>query len=412
MAQQDLTPQLRTRLNQMERAVGWFVLVAMLLMAVGFVYYVYHTAQRKGWLLKKITYQTCVASAAGLKVGQPVKLMGFDVGEITAIIPNGPGEYYNITLHFRIKVNQDNYPGYIWSDSTAKVNAGDLLGGRFLEITKGKGGLPTIRQPGKDEPTQVLRYKFVEKLRDERFKELRAAERESAAKNNRLPRSDSDFLAQVWEELKVQAAAHPEAYYTNLSPATIYFLTPQESLAVTERLENLVSQAEQALPNILDLTNKINAVLGNSAMLTSNLNIVAINAQPASSNLSLLTEQLRGPGALGEWALGTNGQQNLDATLANANQTIANTDTNLNLLFENLAKSLDNLADITSNLNAQVQANTNMLGSISKTVVDADDFVQGLKRHWLLRSAFKEKDKAKESPATPTDKLRSPRDQE
>ena len=47
------------------------------------------------------------------------------------------------------------------------------------------------------------------------------------------------------------------------------------------------------------------------------------------------------------------------------------------------------LADITSNLNAQVQANTNMLSSISKIVVDTDDFVQGLKRHWLLRSAFK-----------------------
>jgi len=102
---------------------------------------------------------------------------------------------------------------------------------------------------------------------------------------------------------------------------------------------------------------------------------------------------------LGEWALGTNGQKNLDATLANANQTITNTDTNLTLLFENLAQSLDNLAGITSNLNAQVQANTNMLGSISKAVVDADDLVQGLKRHWLLRSAFKKKPDAK--PVTP-----------
>ena len=35
-----------------------------------------------------------------------------------------------------------------------------------------------------------------------------------------------------------------------------------------------------------------------------------------------------------------------------------------------------------------------MLGGISKTVMDADDFVQGLKRHWLLRSAFKKENKA------------------
>ena len=78
----------------------------------------------------------------------------------------------------------------------------------------------------------------------------------------------------------------------------------------------------------------------------------------------------------------------------------SNVDTNLNQLFENLALSLDNLAGITSNLNAQVQSNTNMLGSISQAVVDTDDLVQGLKRHWLLRSAFKKKPDAKT--ATPT----------
>jgi hypothetical protein len=152
------------------------------------------------------------------------------------------------------------------------------------------------------------------------------------------------------------------------------------------------------LPGVLDLTNKIAAVLGNSTTLTSNLNIVALNAQPAASNFALLAAQLRGPGAFGEWALGTNGQKNLDATLANANQTLANTDTNLNQLFENLAVSLDNLAGITSNLNAQVQSNTNMLGSISQAVTDTDDLVQGLKRHWLLRSAFKKKPDAKVVP--------------
>jgi hypothetical protein len=68
--------------------------------------------------------------------------------------------------------------------------------------------------------------------------------------------------------------------------------------------------------------------------------------------------------------------------LTNVNSLLGHTDTNL-------AALLINLADITSNLNAQVQANSNILGSVSKIVVDTDDFVQGLKRHWLLRSAFK-----------------------
>ena len=57
--------------------------------------------------------------------------------------------------------------------------------------------------------------------------------------------------------------------------------------------------------------------------------------------------------------------------------------------MENLGRSLDNLANLTSNLNSQVQVNTNVLSEMSAAIVHADDLVQGLKRHWLLRSAFK-----------------------
>jgi hypothetical protein len=66
---------------------------------------------------------------------------------------------------------------------------------------------------------------------------------------------------------------------------------------------------------------------------------------------------------------------------------------------------LENLANVTSNLNAQVQANTNILSNVSEAVVHSDELVQGLKRHWLLRSAFKKKDDPKEPPK----KLDSPR---
>lgn len=401
MALQDLTPQLRTRLNRMERAVGWFVLVALVLMIVGFVYYLHNTARRRGWFLQKITYQTCVSSGAGLKIGDPVKLMGFDVGEITAIIPNEPDSYYNITIQFRVKLDDYNYPGYIWSDSKVRVNAGDLLGGRFLEITKGTDGLPTILQPTNNTTTGVLLRKVMEELPRQRLKELKLQDAADAQQAGRPPSPDDQLLARILAEMNTDARRHPAAYYTNDFRVNIYFLDPVESPAVTERLDQLVTQVEKALPNILSLTNKIGSVLDNSANLASNLNVVALNAQPASSNLAQLAAQLRGPGALGEWALGTNGQRNLDAVLGNANTMVANTDTNLALLVEKLALSLDNLAGITSNLNAQVQANTNMLGSISKAVVDADDLVQGLKRHWLLRSAFRDQAGATNKPANP-----------
>ena len=85
--------------------------------------------------------------------------------------------------------------------------------------------------------------------------------------------------------------------------------------------------------------------------------------------------------------------------MTNANTLLGNSDSNLDQLTSQIGLTLINVANITSNLNAQVQANSNMLFSISKIVTDSDNFVQGLKRHWLLRSAFKKEIKAADAAA-------------
>src|SRR5438552_6366040 len=126
MALQDLTPQLRTRLSRMERAVGWFVLLATGLLVFGFGYYAYHTAERKGWFKTKAPYFTFTDRATGLKVGDPVKLMGLDVGHITRMEPMPPEDFqYNMYVEFDLI---DPYYGYLWTvGSRAKVNTADLL---------------------------------------------------------------------------------------------------------------------------------------------------------------------------------------------------------------------------------------------------------------------------------------------
>ncbi len=412
MALQDLTPQLRTRLNRMERAVGLFVLVAAVLLVVGFGYYLQNTAQRKGWFKKRVPYFTMVDRATGLRVGDPVMLMGFEVGHITTVEPMPPNDFdYNVYVEFEI---MEPHYGYIWTDGSVSKVESDLFGKRILEVTKGDGGHATYDFHPFEETTLAAVEKFAEpdkwalamnaynpKSNNIVIPVMTPLNKETLAELARIGLTKFSVFDLREDRKKPTAVWHDKmGTYVKFIPkphrdANLYWLPAIESMAVSERASRLIAQVEQALPGILDLTNKIAAVLGNSTTLTSNLNIVALNAQPAAANFALLAAQLRGPGAFGEWALGTNGQKNLDATLANANQTIANTDTNLNQLFENLALTLDNLAGITSNLNAQVQANTNMLGSISQAVVDTDDLVQGLKRHWLLRSAFKKKPDAK-----------------
>ena len=53
----DLTPQLRTRSSRMERAVGWFVILATLLLVVRFSYYIYRRRRTKSF--KKSSFRIC-----------------------------------------------------------------------------------------------------------------------------------------------------------------------------------------------------------------------------------------------------------------------------------------------------------------------------------------------------------------
>jgi ABC-type transporter Mla subunit MlaD len=420
MALQDLTPQLRTRLSRMERAVGWFVALAVALLAFGFIYYVYHTAESKGWFLTKAVYYTYTDRATGLKVGDPVMLMGLTVGQITRMEPMAPEEFQrNIYVEFEIK---DPYYGYLWTQgSRARIAPADLLGKRVLEVTKGIGGYPT--------------YVFYP------LREVTLAEARS------LPNSDQWLLAQeVWDATGTNLIAKAKTSLTNLTAIadagctnllimyaaeqrkmmtgvwndqearydactrkSKYELVADESAAVTERIEKLVTEVERALPNFLRLTNQLATVLSNSANLSSNWNLVALDTRPAVSNLTTLTAQLNQPGALGEWLLPTNVNRRLESALGSADTALTSANTNLAALAENLGRSLDNLAGITSNLNSQVQANTNILGEISRAIVNADSLVQGLKRHWLLRSAFRAKD-TNALPAVPPESLRSPKD--
>jgi ABC-type transporter Mla subunit MlaD len=410
MSLQDLTPQLRTRLNKVERAVGWFVFLASALLVFGFGYYIYHTAEHKGWFKTKAQFVTYVQSSAGLKVGDPIYLMGFQVGTITLVHPRPPGDVRHVEVRFDIL---DPYFRYIWSQgSYVKVNSG-FLGQSQLEITRGTNGyalcvtqpiycktIPELEQlvaaqPGEWQLSQYVfdaqsnvvfkpyqPYDGLTHSNLELLTSLNLPSNSVFAYNNK---PDAKAIVAVWSEPLQRYDFYDRK---NSSPVE---LPAQESVPVADRLDKIIGQIETALPNFLAITNKLFAVLDNAANATSNLNSTIVNAQPLVTNFSSISDQLRVPGGLTLWALGTNSHFQLESALTNANSLLVNADTNLNQLTVEIGATLENLAGITSNLNVQVQANSNMLGGISKTVVDADDFVQGLKRHWLLRSAFKTK---------------------
>jgi ABC-type transporter Mla subunit MlaD len=367
MALNDLTPRLRTRLSRVERLVGVFVTVATLLLLSGFLYYLWHTAERKGWFKTKLPYFTYVDSGVGLKVGDPVKLMGFNVGQITQIESMPPDHWENVIVKFSIT---EPYFGYIWSDSQVRVAAADFLGNRFLEVTKG----------GTSGETNKLAATYREEWHGRRR-----------------------VITGIWDQPRDGGGRpffdEPGQYRPWKKGDPGYWLEMDEAPALTERLDAIVQQAEKALPNILALTNRLQSVLDNSAWVTSNLNATILDTRPVIAHLHTITANLTDPeGALGRWILPSDTKARLDAalagleqTLTSAGRTLDHTDAQLLTTFSNLNLSLINLANLTSNLHAQVDQNTNLVSSVNHAIIQADTFLQGLKRHWLLRSAFREK---------------------
>ena len=409
MALQDLTPQLRTRLSRMERAVGWFVFLATALLLFGFAYYIYHTAERKGWFKIKAPFHTYIQSSAGLNVGDPVYMMGFPVGQITLIHAMPPRDPHNVRLEFEIV---DPYFRYLWTGgSFVKVNAADFLGKRQIEVTRGTNGYALV-------VTQPVSVKTVDEL-----KQLATAEPGRWQLSQDVFDANSNLVFRAYttlddSNLQVMAGMNLQSNslytynnqekdkhsvvaswdgrvhrYKIFRPGDdTAWLRPVEAPPVSDQLQAMVAQVQSALPNVLALTNKLAAVLDNSVAATSNLNVTLAGAQLVITNFAVISAQLREPGGPMVWALGTNGNEQLQGALTNANALLTSTDTHLTTI-------LLQLADITSNLNAQVQANTNMLSTISTTIADADSFVQGLKHHWLLRSAFKKENKTNAPPA-------------
>jgi ABC-type transporter Mla subunit MlaD len=368
MPVQDLTPQLRTRLSKVERAVGIFVIIATLLLLAGLAFYIYSTAQRKGWLKTKFNYHVYLKGGEGIRSGDEVTLMGFPAGRVTQVEAMAPFFWEgNVYVQFEIL---EPYDGYIYDDSLVKVVPKGFLGQRGLEVIQGGLSGRTNLHATYD----VVRNK-----------------------NGKVEKVNG-----VWDD---QAGK----YLPVVEKPKGYGLKVDEGASVTERAEKLVAQVEAALPNILNLTNQLGAILTNMTSVTARADTLLADARPILTNAAAITENLKDPnGSLGKWILSPELNAQLGETLTNANQlivqvkgTVSNTDSNVTKLASGLDETIINLANITSNLNAQVQSNSNLVSNVNSAIVTADTMMQGLKRHWLLRSAFKEKKPKEPKQVTP-----------
>ena len=118
-----------------EKKVGIFFMAGLVLLGV-----MLELGERWNPFEKTIRYKTYLASTTGLKVGDPVRLAGVEVGKITEI---GISDS-------RVKVDFEVHQGTaIKADSVATIRLTNLLGGQFLGLSFGSPSAPVL-PPGSE----------------------------------------------------------------------------------------------------------------------------------------------------------------------------------------------------------------------------------------------------------------------
>jgi phospholipid/cholesterol/gamma-HCH transport system substrate-binding protein len=117
-----------------ERKVGLFFLIALILLGT-----MLEVGEKWNPFDHKATYKTYLTTVTGLKVGDPVRLAGVNVGRITDIIVRDT----NVEILFEVQADTK-----IKKDTVASLRLTNLLGGQFLSLSFGSKNSPPLEKGG------------------------------------------------------------------------------------------------------------------------------------------------------------------------------------------------------------------------------------------------------------------------
>src|SRR6266536_5191534 len=112
--------------------VGVVGLAAFMILSV----LIFLLTSSKGLFQKTATLRTFMADASGMAEGTPVRLNGFSIGTLNKIELTKSAEPKR-SVEFVMRV-RENFLQQIPVDSVAGISAANLLGDKFINITKGR----------------------------------------------------------------------------------------------------------------------------------------------------------------------------------------------------------------------------------------------------------------------------------
>lgn len=219
----------------LEKKVGFFFLICMVILGV-----MLEIGEKWNPFEQKVKYHTFLTSITGLKIGDPVRLSGVDVGKIDAIavVDN------TIRIDFEVK------PGTrIRTDSVASLRLTNLLGGQFLGISFGSPNAPLLPPGGAVKGRDMANMDVIV----DRFSDLT---KDAKVLINNLDRNQAVVFSQMSSILSDNRASLRGAI-SNLNSITAKIDRGDGSLAMLLNDKSLYNNANEAAANLKNVAGKI-----------------------------------------------------------------------------------------------------------------------------------------------------------
>ncbi|MBU5637000.1 MCE family protein [Geomonas sp. Red69] len=246
-----------------EKKVGMFFVFGLIILGV-----LLEVGEKWNPFEKKIMYRTYLTSITGLKVGDPVRLAGVDVGRITKII----------VLNDKIEIDFEVKPETrIKVDTVAGLRLTNLLGGQFLGLSFGSPNAALLPEGG------TVRGKDVANI-DIIVDNLSDVVKDTKVLINNLNKNQEDVLKKVSGMLDENRGNLRDSI-ANISSITGKMDRGEGSLAMLLNDRKLFDDASSAVSSLKVVSNKIEKGEGTLGKL--------VNDETVYNDTSALIKDLR-----------------------------------------------------------------------------------------------------------------------
>jgi phospholipid/cholesterol/gamma-HCH transport system substrate-binding protein len=230
-----------------ERKVGFFFIISIIILGV-----LLETGEKWNPFNKKSPYKTFLGSVTGLKVGDPVKLAGVDVGKIKQVT----------VLNDKIQIDFEVEPGTrIKTDTVAGLRLTNLLGGQFLGLTLGSPSAPLLEPGGTVAGKDVANIDIIVDNVSDLTKDAKVLINELNANQNEVMHKISGILDDNRDNLR--------GTISNLNSITQKFDRGDGSLAMLLNDKALYGNANEAIVSLKSVAGKIDRGEGTMGKLVN-----------------------------------------------------------------------------------------------------------------------------------------------